>query len=127
MKALRIVLLAAVFLAGAVASAAAVANGRPHHHPRARVGVFIGAPVLIAPFYLPYYYAPYYYPYYPPVYYAPAVVVPPPAPAYVEPQAAPQRADPYWYYCPAARAYFPYVQQCAGGWQRVVPQPPPPS
>ena len=120
MKALKIALLAAVVLLGAVASAAALAHGGPHH--RARVGVFIGAPVVFAPFYYPYYYAPYYYP---PVYYAPAVVVPPAPPAYVEPQAVPQRADPYWYYCPEARAYYPYVRQCAGGWQRVVPQPPP--
>lgn len=120
MKPVKVISLVMVLLLGALAAGAADARGRH----RARIGVFIGAPIILAPFYHPYYYAPYYYP---PVYYAPAVVVPPAPPAYVEPQAAPQRADPYWYYCPEARAYYPYVQQCAGGWQRVVPQPPPPS
>lgn len=126
MKAFKIALLSAVVLVGAMASAAALAGGRHHHnHSRARVGVFIGAPILFSPWY---YHSPYYY--YPPYY--PPVVVPQSPPVYIEqgqapaPAAAPaQRSDNYWYYCPEAKAYYPYVKQCAGGWQRVVPQPPP--
>jgi hypothetical protein len=30
----------------------------------------------------------------------------------------------YWYYCEEARAYYPYVRECPGGWMTVVPQPP---
>jgi hypothetical protein len=39
-------------------------------------------------------------------------------------QAAPAQ-QAYWYYCPESKAYHPYVKHCPGGWQRVVPQPPP--
>ena len=28
-----------------------------------------------------------------------------------------------WFYCPAAGSYYPYVAECAGGWQRVPAQP----
>jgi hypothetical protein len=36
-----------------------------------------------------------------------------------------QYIEPYpWFYCPEAGAYYPYVQQCPGGWQQVAPQPP---
>ncbi|MBI1965542.1 MAG: hypothetical protein HYS46_04770 [Betaproteobacteria bacterium] len=125
MRALKVALLSAAVLVGAMASAAAIAHGGHHHHSRARVGVFIGAPVFYAPWY---YHPPYYY--YPPYYYPPTVVVPPSPPVYIEqgqapaPAAPAQRSDHYWYYCPEAKAYYPYVRQCAGGWQRVVPQPP---
>jgi hypothetical protein len=58
------------------------------------------------------------YPY--PVYPAPnppaQVVITPPAPA---PQ--PQQ---YWYYCGAAKGYYPYVSSCPGGWSRVPAVPP---
>ena len=65
----------------------------------------------------------------------PVVVGSQPAPVFVErsdiapaPQAAPQPQQPqqshYWYYCPASRAYYPYVRECVGGWQAVSPQPP---
>ena len=80
-------------------------------HFRSRV--FIGGAV-VAPLYFP-----------PPYYYPPAYYYPPPA-QYIEqypaPSAAPQSS--YWYYCPASGAYYPYVQQCPGGWQQVAPQPP---
>ena len=48
-----------------------------------------------------------------------------PAPAPVAP-AAPAAANPagYWYYCAESSAYYPYVQQCPSGWQRVSPTPP---
>lgn len=67
---------------------------------------------------------PYYYPYY--YYAAPPVVIPQQPPAYdYEQQAPPTREQPYyWYFCPDAKAYYPYVKQCPGGWKKVVPKPP---
>lgn len=58
----------------------------------------------------------------PPVPVQPAVVpvYPPSAPVAQAPQPA------YWYYCQDSNTYYPYVQQCAGGWQQVTPQPPAP-
>lgn len=74
-----------------------------HHVSRPALGFFVGAavaaPLIVA--------APRYY-YTPP----PRYVAPLPNPA-------------YWYYCPDLGAYYPYVQQCPGPWQAVVPQPPP--
>lgn len=114
-------LIALSLVAGAGVAANAYAGGH--------VGVWIGGPV-----YYPYPYpaapAPYYY--YPP----PPVVVAPAAPAapvqYVEqgqPAAdpgAPIQQPGMWYYCEPARAYYPYVKQCASAW-RTVPAAPPPS
>jgi hypothetical protein len=61
-----------------------------------------------------------YYDGYPPAYSAPA------PPMYVERDAPPQPAEPvWWYWCAEAKAYYPYVKECAGGWQRVPPQPVP--
>jgi hypothetical protein len=76
---------------------------------------------------IPLYPPAWYYP--PPAYYAPSpvVVVPAQPPVYVErpgPQAAPGPVEQWWYYCPDARAYYPYVQQCSSTWQRVSPRPP---
>jgi hypothetical protein len=45
---------------------------------------------------------------------------PPPAPA-VQQQ---QQPGHWWYFCPGSNAYYPYVRECPGGWQRVSPQPP---
>src|SRR4051812_41303931 len=53
-----------------------------------------------------YYYGPGYY--YAPAYYYPPPVVAAPAPA-------------YWYYCAPLATYYPYVQDCPGGWQAVTP------
>lgn len=86
--------------------------------------------VVIGPFWGPGYFPPpayYYPPYYPPVVVEPAV-----PPVYIEQQATtPETAGAstlpqtnYWYYCRAAKGYYPYVQECPGGWQRVSPQPP---
>jgi hypothetical protein len=62
-------------------------------------------------------------PYYP--YYASPPVVEQQAPVYVEP--TPQREEQsYWYYCQNPEGYYPYVQNCPGGWMKVVPQPAPP-
>ncbi|HKU71619.1 MAG TPA: hypothetical protein VJQ51_12330 [Burkholderiales bacterium] len=118
---------AAAVLIGSVVSANALAGGWHHGgHGHARVGVFIGAPLFYSPWYYPYGYYP--APYYPPVAYP---SYPSGPTTYVEqgqPEAAPaQRSDSnsnYWYYCPEAKAYYPYVKQCAAGWQKVSPQPP---
>ena len=92
---------------------------------RVGFGVFVGAP-LFYPGYYPYY--PAYYP--APYYYPPAVAMQSAPQVYIEqgaPQAAPVQAAPaqtnYWYFCAGANAYYPYVKDCPGGWQRVAPQP----
>ena len=41
-------------------------------------------------------------------------------PVYTPPQTQEQN---YWYYCQDPPGYYPYVQQCPGGWQTVVPPP----
>lgn len=84
-----------------------------HGHGRSNFGVVIGVPW--GPLYYP---SPYYYPPY-----APVVVERPPV--YVEQAEPPPQAAQagYWYYCAAAKAYYPYVNECRGGWQRVAPQP----
>jgi len=60
---------------------------------------------------------PYWTPYWDP-YGAPPVVVAPP------PHISVQPAPPLWYYCDNPQGYYPYVQQCPGGWQPVTPTPP---
>ncbi|MBE0626123.1 MAG: hypothetical protein IH606_15055 [Burkholderiales bacterium] len=85
-------------------------------------------------FALPYYWPSYYpgnyasYYSYPYTYPGTAYAYPGPAAgAYVErdyAQAAPApRQD--WYYCAGSNAYYPYVRECPGGWQRVPSEPPP--
>ena len=142
MRGTLLLILAAAML---TVSPPAEADGGHRHHYRARVGVTIGAPVLLAPLWVsphPYYYYP-----------APVVVrervivreplvfydeqgrpVPPEsrsAPAQPQAQAPvqspPQQgsAAPVWYFCPDSQTYHPYVQNCASAWQRVVPHPPP--
>jgi len=105
-------------------AAAASAHGY-HHGPRARVGVYIGAPVVLGAWH--YGYRPYYgygHPY--PYYYPPPTVVTSP-PVYIE--QSPQVSAPaspsasYWYYCANPEGYYPYVKECPKGWQQVAPQP----
>jgi hypothetical protein len=101
---------------------AVVRNGHFHRHFRSGV-VIIGAP-FFAPFYYPYPY-PYSYPYY---YYPPVAAMPYSSPDYIEQgEAAPEQSQGYWYYCADAKAYYPYVKDCPGGWQQVLPQAPPAS
>jgi hypothetical protein len=82
-------------------------RGHGHRGPR----VFI-SPRLVVPFGA--YWRPYWEPY-------PPVVIAPPPRVYVESSPSPPQ---YWYYCDAAQAYYPYVQQCPGGWRPVLPTPP---
>ena len=128
-----------------IASLPADAGGRGHRHghSHARVGIYIGAPLLFAPWYYPY--ASSYY-YAPPVVVRERVVVREPLVFYDEhgnpvPAEQPQVAQapapqpsvqpqpgapaPTWYFCADSQKYYPYVQSCASPWQRVVPQSPP--
>jgi hypothetical protein len=110
-----LILVAAALLLSAVVPA--------HAHARARVFIGVGVPLWWGPVGYPY---PYYsYPYYS---YPPPVVIREQPPIYVQqPQPAPQaQPESYWYYCADAKAYYPYVRQCPGGWMKVVPQAPPP-
>ena len=134
MKLLDATLVLAVVLFAAAWSDSAMARGghgggghaRGGHaggvHPRVGIGVIVAAPVF-APWYsyAPYYSSPYYT--YPPAYAAPYI-----PPVYIEQSPAPAAPEQqYWYYCPGSTTYYPYVEDCPGGWLQVAPQPPPPS
>jgi hypothetical protein len=97
----------------------------------AGVRVFV-RPSVVVPFGP--YYAPYWGPYWAPYNYPAVVVTPPPtvyvqpapqAPAQPAPQAPAQPPSPssFWYYCEDPQGYYPYVQQCPGGWRPVAPTP----
>jgi len=99
-------------------------DGYRHPHSAVTLGVYVGDPWVYSPYYP--------YPVYSPRIYAPPlapVIVSPPPTVYVE-QPAVSAAVPtldagFWYYCKEAQAYYPYVKQCAGAWQKVAPQPAP--
>jgi hypothetical protein len=112
MKPMKRILVLALIAAGALVSGSAFAGGH------VRFGISIGVPIWGPG----YYYPPYYY--YPPAYYyepAPVVVVPSQPQRYIE--QAPQASAGMWYYCADSKAYYPYVKDCPGGWQRVSPTP----
>ena len=92
-----------------------------------RVGIGIGIGPYWGLYGGPYwggYWRPYAYGY--PYAYPPVVTVPS-TQVYVQPS-APAAAQPppsaSWYYCDNPRGYYPYVQQCPGGWRAVAPTPP---
>ncbi|MDK9702194.1 MAG: hypothetical protein OEL20_03580 [Sulfuritalea sp.] len=122
MKSIKLMIALLLLAAGGAGNAWADrghGHGHGHNHGHVRFGVVIG----------PFWGGPWHYP--PPYYprYYPQVVVQPPAPqVYIEqpaPPPAPVAVAPanYWYYCAAARGYYPYVKECPGGWQKVLPQP----
>jgi hypothetical protein len=87
--------------------------GPGYYWPRYGWGPGYWGPVYVYPGYP-------YYGYYPPIYESP--------PVYVERDPPAQPAEPaWWYWCAEAKAYYPYVKECPGGWQRVPPQPVPPA
>lgn len=119
-------------------------GGHGHGHTRARIGVYIGAPLLVAPLWAaprPYvhYYPSYSYYHAPPVVLRERVVVREPLvfydergnpvpPAQVQAevqQPQPGAAAPAWFFCADSQTYYPYAQTCATPWQRVMPHPPP--
>jgi hypothetical protein len=78
-----------------------------HNHHRFHSSFFVGfgVPLFWGP---SYYYAPGYYE---------------PLPVYIEQNPpSPEQGSQYWYYCPSARTYYPYVGDCPEGWQRVLPE-----
>ena len=88
-----------------------------HHHGRAVF--FVGAPFLFWSWPYGYYYAP------PPYYYGPDYVaretLPP---VYVEKfDGTPTPQTPGDIYCPDSQAYYPDVQECPNGWQRIIREP----
>lgn len=117
MKSVKLIIVLLLLAAGGAGNA--WADHRSHVH----FGVMIG------PYWGPsYYYPP--YPYYYPPYSPPIVIERAAPPVYVEQPApaAPVAAAQvnYWYYCAAAKGYYPYIGECPGGWQQVLPQPPGP-
>lgn len=113
-------------------------------HGGGRVGIYLGVPFGLGYGYSPYSYyraapyygAPYYYSpapaYYPPVQTAPVIYTERSDSSQISTQkvsanSASATQGSWWYYCADAKAYYPYVNQCPGGWLRVVPQPPPDS
>jgi len=117
-------MIAFLVLCLAVSGSALADRGHHRHH---RPGVIVVNP-LWGYGWGPWLYPPHYYlPFGPPVY---VEQIPPPAfleqeeesPAGSAPTTPAQTA--YWYYCEPQRAFFPYVQECPGGWQKVLPHPP---
>ena len=114
MRALQAATLVLAGLLGLTAASTVLA-----HPPRSRaqIGFYVGVPIAW-PYWNQYPY--YYYP----SYRERIVVVPAEPTVYVQrPDAAPAHQPGYWYYCAEAEAYYPYVKECASGWQRVAPQP----
>jgi hypothetical protein len=91
---------------------------QPHHH-HGRTVIFVGSPFLFWSWPYGYYYAP------PPYYYGPDYVaretLPP---VYVEKfDGTPTPQTPGEIYCPDKQAYYPDVQDCSNGWQRIIREP----
>ena len=104
-------LVTAILLFGsALPSYAWQRDHRRHAHVFVGPRVFVGHRVWWGPVYA--------YPYY--NVYSPPVIIQQAPPVYVQP--APPQPPYYWYYCENSRAYYPYVQECPGGWMTVVPQ-----
>jgi len=149
MRKTLMLILAAVMLSASLQASAGGGHRHGHGHSHARVGIYIGAPLLFAPWWVesrPYYYPSYYYATPPVVVVRERVVVREPLVFYDErgnpvplaqpqvqaqvqqpPAAQPQPGAPAptWYFCADSQKYFPYVQNCASPWQRVAPQSPP--
>jgi hypothetical protein len=86
-------------------------HSRHHHHNRSAVaaGVFVGG------LWWPWWDYPAYY--YPPV---PLAAMPV---AYIERSEQEGQVATEWLYCVQAQGYFPYVAECADGWERVPVAP----
>ena len=117
-----------ILLAGISVSGVALADRGHGSRGHIGIGVYLGTPYLY-PYYP--YPSPYYYPY---SYYPPVVITPAQPPVYIEQQElqpVPQQISPsapatyFWYHCDKPEGYYPYIKECATGWQKVQPTPPP--
>ena len=79
---------------------------------------YYGPPVYAAPTY-----GPVVQPYYEPSYAVSNAVLPPP-PSAVAQVPAVAASGGWWYFCKSPVGYYPYVQQCNSGWEKVSPVPP---
>ncbi len=107
-RVIRILLALMVVLA--LAPESAWAHGRGfHHHRRIVVGTFfVGAPLWYGYHYPPYYYGPLYE----------ASNTPPSL--YVEKFEGKPDATSGEIYCASLGQYYPDVQECPSGWQRII-------
>ena len=87
--------------------------GWPYYGLGLATGAFLSYPYYNYPYYPYYQYYSYGagYPYYSPQQRSSRYVEP-------SPQAEEQT---YWYFCPDARNYYPYVKKCPSGWLKVIP------
>ncbi len=109
-----------VFLLGLSMTQAALAHRRSHGW-HGNVGIYIAPPLLGWRYYPP----PYYYPptyYYPPPTYL-RIRLPSPRSILNGPRLnRSHHRKQYWYYCTDPEGYYPTVQECPGGWLKVLPQ-----
>ena len=88
---------------------AARLGGHHHHHT-----VFVGSAFYFGAPWYPYYY-------YPPYYYGPLYEETSEPPAmYVEKFEGKPDANSGEIYCPSLGDYYPDVQECPNGWQRII-------
>lgn len=107
-----VIRVAAVLVAIVLLAPPAWAAGRRGHHHHHRTLVVGSAFYFGAPWY-PHYYPVYYYgPFY-------EAVSEPPA-MYVEKFEGQPDANSGEIYCPSLGEYYPDVQECANGWQRII-------
>ena len=90
---------------------AVTARGRGFHHHRHRV--FVGAFFIAPPVWYAYHPGPYYYG---PAYEASNA----PPSVYIEKFEGTPGADSGELFCPQLERHYPDVQECPGGWQRII-------
>jgi len=94
-------------------------SGGHHHHHHGHTAVFVGAGAVgFAPWWgYPAYGVSGAYPAYGVVGAYPAAPL-----QYIEKGDGSAPAEVEWFYCRSLNAYFPYVAECPGGWERVLPE-----
>jgi len=122
-KSVYLVLIVFALLFVGVLPVYAAGHGHGGHGGHGHGHFFFGGDIFIGPGWGgwgPWWGAPY-YPYYPNYpYYSPQQ-----SSEYVE-QTPQVEEQTYWYFCPDAKNYYPYVKRCPSGWLKVVPSSAPP-